>query len=365
MKTILVIPTYNEKDSLPELISRLDKLNLNLDYLFVDDNSPDGTADFIISQQAERANIFLLSRPGKLGLGTAYLEGFRFALDNNYEAIVQMDADLSHDPDYLASLLAVLEPGGLVIGSRYIAGGGVENWAFYRRLISKGGSFYARTVLGLKIRDLTGGFNVWHRDALNSLDLATIKSEGYSFQIEMKHRAAERGVLIKESPIVFKERFEGESKMSNKIILEAMLRVWLMLLNSRRGQVLSRFIKFCVVGLAGMLTDMLVMAYFVESHLLNIYLANCVSFCVAVTVTFTLNKYWTFSDRSSSGATKYFQFFAVSLGGLAWGLLLLRLFVGYWGWWYIYAKLLITVIVSFWNFLVNNLWTFRSRPVEN
>lgn len=226
MKSLIVIPTYNERDSLPELEIALRETDCDL--LFVDDNSPDGTADLIADWQKRRANVYLLKRAVKGGLAGAYLAGFAWGLERGYEAIVQMDADLSHHPSYLKSLFNGLFDHHLVIGSRYVAGGGVENWSFLRRLISRGGSLYARLWLGLKIKDLTGGFNAWRSEALKKLDLSTVKSEGYSFQIEMKQRAAAVGLNILETPIIFKERRSGKSKMSKKIFWEAFWRVPLM-----------------------------------------------------------------------------------------------------------------------------------------
>lgn len=359
MKTLIIIPTYNERESLPELIRRLDGLSGGFDFLIIDDNSPDGTALLVEGWQKERADIFLLKRQAKLGLGTAYIEGFKWALANNYEAIVQMDADLSHNPEYLLAMLDSLSEHGLVVGSRYVSGGGVENWPFYRRLLSKGGSLYARIILGVNIKDLTGGYNIWHSEVLKKIDLDKILSEGYSFQIEMKQRAHEQQALIKEFPIVFKERQGGKSKMSKKIILEAMWRVWLIFFSSDRGKPYGKFLKFTVTGGIGFLIDLAIVVFLVEVVKLNLYLANCCSFVVAVTTVFLINKFWTFKDSSEAYAKQYFKYFMVSLGGLAWNFLLLNIFVDTLGIWYVYAKIIITVIVAFWNFFVNNYWTFK------
>jgi dolichol-phosphate mannosyltransferase len=195
--------------------------------LIVDDGSPDGTAQVVKTlQKNSLEKLFLLERSGKNGLGTAYLAGFHWALAHNYDAIIQMDADFSHDPRTLPTMLATLEKAPAVIGSRYVKGGGTLNWSFIRKCISMFGSFYARTILKLSIYDFTGGFNGWQSKTLRSIDLDAIKSQGYSFQIELKYRVARAQFPLKEIPIIFNERRSGQSKMSFHIVLEAILAVW-------------------------------------------------------------------------------------------------------------------------------------------
>ena len=366
MKTLIVIPTYNELQALPLLLAALESSGVEADLLFVDDNSPDGTADLIRSWQIEKPYIHLLSRAGKQGLGTAYLAGFAWGLEQGYEAIVQMDADLSHDPRHLPEMLAALEEGGLVIGSRYVAGGGVENWPKSRQLISRGGSLYARTILGLKTRDLTGGYNAWHHQALRNIDLANIKSNGYSFQIEMKHQAHQTGAKVREVPIIFRERADGQSKMSKKIFLEAMWRVWIMLLDSRRFRVLKKFIKFCLVGVTGLSIDLGSLVLMVEYLHWNLYVANLISFILAVTNNFYLNKRWTFRNDDSAVISQYVKFSVIALIGLGINFAGLYLLVNLAHLWYVWAKLIIAVAVAIWNFVGNHYWTFRAPVlVEN
>jgi dolichol-phosphate mannosyltransferase len=197
--------------------------------LFVDDNSQDGTRGVIAElQQAAPDRVFLLPRAGKLGLGTAYVAAFKWGLARGYDVFVEMDADLSHRPEDLAKILQVVPNSPVVIGSRYIAGGGTQNWSIFRRMISVGGSFYARTILGLKARDLTGGFNAWHRQVLLAINPDHIRSEGYTFQVELKFRAHLAGFNLREVPILFVERRAGQSKMSGGIVTEAMYRIWLL-----------------------------------------------------------------------------------------------------------------------------------------
>lgn len=224
---LLVIPTYNEALNIRGILESVWATLPRLHVLVVDDSSKDGTAEIVRSMQdLHPYKLFLLQRAGKLGLGTAYIAGFNWGLERGYEAFMEMDADFSHDPKELKSLLGKLDHSDVVIGSRYIAGGGTENWNWFRKMISIGGSFYARAILSMTIRDLTGGFNSWRAEVLRRIDLDTINSEGYSFQIELKYRASNAGFRLIEHPILFSERREGQSKMSGRIVLEALFRVW-------------------------------------------------------------------------------------------------------------------------------------------
>lgn len=226
-RILVVVPTYNEADNINPLAAGVGKFAPEVDLLFVDDNSRDATPSLIRQLMSTRpGKIFLLERERKLGLGTAYITAFKWAIERNYDAVVEMDADLSHRPEDLAKLVDALKSAPVVIGSRYIPGGGTENWSWTRRLISRGGSLYARTILGLSVRDLTGGFNGWHKEVLERIGLNQVASEGYTFQVELKYRAALAGFPLKEIPILFVERRAGQSKMSGGIIYEAIYRVW-------------------------------------------------------------------------------------------------------------------------------------------
>ena len=229
MNDLIIIPTYNEKENLGPLLEAIYEIRPDIHVLVVDDNSPDGTGQ-LVAEWAEapqyEGRLFLLRRAGKLGLGTAYIAGFRWALARSYRRILEMDADFSHNPRYLPDLLAAAEEADLVLGSRYVPGGGVKNWGFWRRFLSRGGSLYARVLLGLPYQDLTGGFKCFRREVLETLDLGAVRSNGYSFQIELTYRAHCKGFKIKEVPIVFEDREVGKSKMSKHIFLEAVLMVW-------------------------------------------------------------------------------------------------------------------------------------------
>jgi dolichol-phosphate mannosyltransferase len=222
----VVIPTYNERENVATLLPRVLELP-RLRVLVVDDNSPDGTAAVVAELARAEPRVGLLSRPGKQGLGTAYIAGFRRALAEGAEFICEMDADFSHDPSYLPELLAAAEARyDLVLGSRYVRGGGTVNWGVVRQLISRGGNVYARAILGLPVMDATGGFRCYRRRVLERIDLDAIHSNGYSFQIEMLYRTLRAGFQVGEVPIVFPDRRVGQSKMSRRIVLEALLTVW-------------------------------------------------------------------------------------------------------------------------------------------
>ena len=227
--TLVIIPTYNEAENVAHAISRVMKQPGRLDVLIVDDGSPDGTASLVRDLQTDYpGRINLIERSGKLGLGTAYVEGFKFALDWSYQIICEMDADLSHNPDDLPRLIEAItsDECDVAVGSRYIGGVRVVDWPLTRLILSYGAGLYTRIVTGLPVRDATAGFVAYHRRVLEALDMSRIKSNGYSFQVEMKFRAWKKGFRLREIPIVFTERTEGLSKMSPAIVREAAFKVW-------------------------------------------------------------------------------------------------------------------------------------------
>lgn len=229
MKITLIIPTYNEAENLPNLLAALFSLPLkDLHVLVVDDNSPDGTGQIAEDQKKSHpGRINVLHRSGKLGLGSAYIQGFRLCLKDGSDFIGQMDADFSHSPQKVMELVQALPDYDMVLGSRYIPGGSLDtDWAFWRKGLSTFGNYYARTILGLPIRDVTGGFRLWKRETLVHLPLERVRSNGYVFQVEMAYVADRLGYKMKEIPIYFGERRFGKSKMSLQIQLEAAIRVW-------------------------------------------------------------------------------------------------------------------------------------------
>jgi dolichol-phosphate mannosyltransferase len=224
---LVIVPTYNEKENLPRKAPRILEQDERIDILVIDDASPDGTGDLADAMAAEDPRVHVLHRTSKDGLGKAYLAGFDWALRKNYELIFEMDADISHPPDALPSLIAAADKYDFVLGSRYVDGRvTVSNWPMSRLLISYFGSLYARTITGMPVRDATGGFNCWHRRVLEGVKLERIRSNGYAFQIELKFRAWCKGFTFTEVPILFTERDTGESKMSKSIVREAVWRVW-------------------------------------------------------------------------------------------------------------------------------------------
>jgi len=226
-RALVITPTYNEKLNVPTLIERVLAKDARIEMLFVDDNSPDGTGDLIAGIAATNSRVHLLRRPGKMGLGTAYRDGFHWALARDYELIFEMDADFSHDPDHLPQFLKAAESADFVLGSRYLNGKvTVVNWPISRLLLSYGANIYARIVTGMQLWDATGGFKCFHRRVLEAIDLNDVRSNGYAFQIEMSFRAMRKGFKPIEIPIVFADRTEGESKMSGHIVREAIFMVW-------------------------------------------------------------------------------------------------------------------------------------------
>tara|TARA_Y100000748_G_C15483966_1_gene484009 strand:- start:543 stop:1262 length:720 start_codon:yes stop_codon:yes gene_type:complete len=226
MKILVISPTYNEKKNIKRLVDMVLGDNPDFDLLIVDDNSPDKTSEKVKELQGDYRNLYLEIREKKSGLGTAYIYGFKWALERNYDIIIQMDADLSHNPKDLPMMVNKLKKNDLVIGSRYIKGISVVNWPLRRLMLSYGANTYSRIITGMPIMDGTGGFKAWKSEVLSDIDLDSVRSQGYSFQIEMNFRAWVKGYKIKEIPIIFSDRTIGQSKMSKKIVYEAIFMVW-------------------------------------------------------------------------------------------------------------------------------------------
>jgi dolichol-phosphate mannosyltransferase len=237
VRGLVIIPTYNERDNLPRIVPQVLAQDERLHVLVIDDGSPDGTGDVADAMAADSSRIHVLHRSGKLGLGTAYLAGFRWALERDFAWVFEMDADFSHDPAHLPQFIQALDTYDLVLGSRYLEGRvTVVNWPIGRLLLSYYANVYARWVTGLPIWDATGGYKAFRREVLEAIALDEVESEGYSFQIEMSMRAWKRGYRIGEIPIVFVDRTTGESKMSKRIIREAVWRVWKLRWLGMRGR---------------------------------------------------------------------------------------------------------------------------------
>lgn len=226
MRTLVIIPTYDEIDNIKNIIEQVLPQHDSIELLIVDDNSPDGTGKKVIEIMKQTDRVHLMERSSKLGLGTAYVEGFKFAIQNKYDFVIEMDADFSHSPQDLPRLIAEIQHNDLVIGSRYVQGVNVVNWPMSRLVLSYFASYYVKIITGMRIDDPTGGFKCFRRSVLESLDLDAIISDGYSFQVEMNYRVYKRNLRIKEIPIIFYERRVGNSKMSKHIVWEAIWMVW-------------------------------------------------------------------------------------------------------------------------------------------
>jgi dolichol-phosphate mannosyltransferase len=235
-RVLVVTPTYNEADNLETFVRSVHDVLPEAHVLIVDDGSPDGTGRIADRMAGQDPRVRVLHRGAKLGIGSAYIDGFRAGLRDGYDLFVQMDTDLSHDPRYLPAMLKAIADGAdVVLGSRNVRGGGVQGWGIGRHVLSKGGSLYSRTILGLPLRDLTSGYKMFRREVLEAIDLGAVESEGYSFQIEMTWRAVRRGFRVVEVPIVFVDRRAGKSKMSRQIFVEAVGMVWKLRLDQLRG----------------------------------------------------------------------------------------------------------------------------------
>lgn len=235
-KILIIIPTFNEFENIEKIIREIYAVNSALDILIVDDNSPDGTGGHVTKLKDQFDNLYLIEREGKLGLGTAYVTGFNFALQNGYSIVFEMDADFSHDPKEIPNFLEAIKESDVVIGSRYIKGVNVVNWPLSRLLLSYFANRYTRLVTGLPLCDSTGGYKCFRREVLESINLSNIRSGGYSFQIEMNFKAWKKGFKLKEIPIIFIDRAIGKSKMSKQIIREAVWMVWKLKIKSLFGR---------------------------------------------------------------------------------------------------------------------------------
>ena len=226
MKALIIVPTYNERENLEELVRRIFDQKLPIEILIVDDNSPDGTGTLADEMAAREPRVHVMHRAGKMGLGSAYVAGFKWALARDYDAVFEMDADFSHNPDSLGDFLREIEHADLVLGSRYLHGVTVVNWPLSRLILSYSANLYSRIITGMPVKDLTGGFKCFRRQVLEAIDLDRVRSDGYAFQIEINFKAWRKGFRIQEIPILFVDRRAGVSKMSRRIVREAAWMVW-------------------------------------------------------------------------------------------------------------------------------------------
>lgn len=366
---LVVVPTYNEAENLPKLIKAIEGLEVpGLDILVVDDNSPDGTGNIADGFAKKSSAVHVLHRTQKAGLGAAYAAGFGWALDHNYDFIISMDADFSHNPEDIPRLLAEKETAAIVVGSRYIPGGSIVGWDWKRYANSYGANIATKLLLGLPVRDATAGFKVYTREFLQSLDLGSLIASGYAFQVEMLNAAHRQGLPIAEVPITFVDRRVGESKISGELGRSA--KVVLQLAAKREG--LRQFVKFALVGLANTIVDWTI--YFLLRHYTGLgslgqigkQITKALSFSVAVVSSYIMNRTWTFRSHDKAVAKQAAKFLTVATIGLALnnGMFYFMNAPQFLGLPDIVALIIATGTVTFWNFFANKYWTFRKSDVQ-
>ena len=299
MRTLIIIITYNEIENIGELIPIVFKIvPSNVDILVVDDSSPDGTGKAVEELFPEFPNrLFLFTRPVKEGTSAAYIAGFKWGLERDYDAFLQFDGDFSHNPEYIPRMLKEIENYDVVIGSRNIKGGGVKDWTLSRNIISRGGSLYSRIILSCPVRDLTGGYNMFRRTALEKIGLDGIISKSYSLQIELKYKAYRKGCSIKEIPIIFTDRIRGVSKISNNTLIEALFIVWKIKKNVGYDSGLDQFIKFALTGGLGAVTNLIIFFICVDIAGLDPVLTSIGCFFIAGTQNYIINHKWSFRQN--------------------------------------------------------------------
>ncbi|MDR2247710.1 MAG: glycosyltransferase family 2 protein [Treponema sp.] len=334
LEALICVPTYNEAENIEPFINAVfNTMPACADVLVIDDNSPDGTAAIVenlIEQFPER--LHLLKRPQKQGLGVAYRAAFEWGRTRNYRVFLEIDADFSHNPKYIPIMFAEIQTYDVIIGSRNIPKGGIEGWSAFRNFISKGGSLYARMVLGCPIKDLTGGFTMWTSTALEKIGLKNIVSNGYSFQVEIKYKAWKTGLRIKEIPIVFVDRTHGKSKMSKKIFFEALLNVWRIKQDALVDTAFSQVIRFCVVGGLGTVTNLIIFFIFADTFGMPEIPVSIGCFLIAGTQNYIINHKWSFARNTRQtvlSIKKWLTFLSGSLAGLAVNILVMTAVLAY------------------------------------
>ena len=332
MRVLIVVPTYNEIENISLFIQKLfGIIPEDTDILVVDDNSPDGTGKTVEQLFANHpGRLNLLKRESKQGLGSAYIAGFKWGLSRNYDVFLEMDADFSHNPEYIPQMLEQIQSYDVVIGSRNIKGGRVEGWPMMRNMISKGGSLYSRVVLSCPIKDLTGGFTMWRKVALEKIGLDGIISKGYSFQIEMKYKAYHAGCSVKEIPIIFMDRKYGSSKMSKKILFEALLNTWKIKKNTGSDNVIDQLMKFSITGGLGTATNLIIFFLCADLAGLHEIPVSIVCFLIAATQNYIINHKWSFRQKQTPetlSIKKWAMFICGSLLGLAINISVMRFMI--------------------------------------
>ncbi|MDR3301593.1 MAG: glycosyltransferase family 2 protein [Spirochaetaceae bacterium] len=330
-RLLIIIPTYNERLNIGRLVDAVFAVAPpDAAMLIIDDGSPDGTAALVEEKQQEFPNrIHLIRREGKQGVATAFLGGFAWGIEHGYDLLLAMDADFSHDPQYIPIMLEKIQSNDMVIGSRNVPGGRIENRSIVRNLISKAASFYCRTILGFPIQDWTGGYNLFRAEVFQKIGLASIMCRGYSFQIEIKYKAAHAGCRIAETPIVFPDRKYGISKMSNAILFDAMRDVWII----RGMSWVCEFIKFALTGGLGTVTNIALFFILVDTLGFFEIPVAVFNYLVSGTQNYILNQKWSFKDRMGKTPLswgRWIKFLTGSLAGLLVNITVMELVIHFW-----------------------------------
>lgn len=359
------MPTYNEAENIKKMLPAISKQNLkNTDILIIDDNSPDGTSKIVKNMDKSgklKNKIFVLDRKKKEGLGKAYVAGFKWALKHKYDYIFSMDADFSHDPKYLRKMQEKSKNFDVVIGSRYVRGGKIEGWEWFRYVNSYGANFVTRIILRIRPKDATAGFKCYNAKFLKSIDLDNIIAGGYAFQVEMLNLAGEGGWKMTEIPITFVDRQVGESKISGELSRSAKTVFEL----ASRKKTYRQFVKFAIVGAVNTFVDWGV--YWLVMYLTGWstqglkQVAKALSFVVSATSNYIMNRVWTFRSRDKRVLKQASKFFAVAIVGLALNNAIFYVITGIIGWKDIYGLIIATGLVLFWNFFANKKWTFKEH----
>jgi dolichol-phosphate mannosyltransferase len=366
---LIIIPTYNEIENIIPLITSVFEVSPDSHILVVDDNSPDGTAAAVEQIAMAKPALYILKRSGKQGLASAYIAGFKWGIPKGYDVFLEMDADFSHNPEYIPEMLEQIKTHDVVIGSRNIKGGGVEGWSALRNMISKGGSLYSRIVLSCPIMDLTGGFNMWRKFALEKIGLDGIISKGYSFQVEMKFKAYHCGCSVKEIPILFPDRKHGSSKMSKKIFIEALINIWKIKKNTGVNNVIDQFLKFAITGGLGTVTNLFIFYLCVDLVKMREIPISIGCFMIAATQNYIINHKWSFRQKNYAEKLSFKQwllFISGSLLGLAINIMVMSFIIKNFNltWKFIAQAYGIAAGMIF-NFTVSKLVIFKRRKNVN
>jgi len=363
-KTLIIIPTYNEKENIERLIKKIRSLSVPADILVVDDNSPDGTGEIVKRLAKSDKSIHLLHREEKAGLGKAYVAGFKWGMKEGYQKLISMDADFSHPPEALKNLIKLCDAQTVAIGSRYTKGGKITGWKWHRYINSSGANFATKTLLRIRAKDVTAGFKCYPVEFLQAIDLDTIQAAGYAFQVEMLLLAQNAGFKFRETPIVFADRTAGESKIQGELKKSAQVVFTL----AKQDKTNRQFIKFLLVGAINTGVDYLV--YYGMRFLLDLLLtsvgfqtirqvAKAFSFIVSASSNYTMNRIWTFRSKNRNVAGEAGKFFVVALGGLTINSIVFYLITAQLHWRDIWGLLFATAAATLWNFFGNKKWTFK------